>query len=312
MSESPSRDRLIESILEFFTDQDLLGVSDIRCELESVIDTAGRDALVTLQNQLSEDNGWGYYPRNLLAQNIHNRLSNRFLLNDSSLIGSHYLKHIRKAPVILVSNHLSYADANVIEVLLRRFDDTEVANRLTALAGPKVFTSRARRFSSLCFGTIKVPQSAEVSSEEAVMNAREVARAARYSIASAHDRLSAGDALLLFAEGTRSRSGAMQPMLPGVARYLSVPEAWILPVGLIGSEKLYSVNGSSLRPAHVEMRIGSPIHTDRLLVKTDKDHSLMVHAVGLAVAELLPEEYRGVYQDKGDFICSLQALRESQ
>ena len=45
--------------------------------------------------------------------------------------------------------------------------DAALANRLTAVAGPKVFTSRERRFSSLCFGTIKVPQSSEVASGEA-------------------------------------------------------------------------------------------------------------------------------------------------
>jgi hypothetical protein len=54
-----------------------------------------------------------------------------------------------------VSNHLSYADTDVIEVRLHRAGYAAVANRLTALAGPKAFTNRQRRFSSLCFGTIK-------------------------------------------------------------------------------------------------------------------------------------------------------------
>ena len=117
------------------------------------------------------------------------------------------------APLVIVTNHLSYADANVIEVLLERGGGADLANRLTALAGPKIFTSRERRFSSLCFGTIKVPQSTDVASEEAVLNGREVVRAARHSIDVAHRRLQAGDALLLFGEGTRTRTGGMQQML---------------------------------------------------------------------------------------------------
>jgi len=60
---------------------------------------------------------------------------------------------------------------------------------LTVVAGPKVYSSLRRRFSSLCFSTIKTPQSSAVSSEDAVMNAREVARAARQSIDVAHERL---------------------------------------------------------------------------------------------------------------------------
>src|SRR5207247_7290828 len=122
------------------------------------------------------------------------------------------------------------------DVLLERAGAGALAARLTAIAGPKVFTSRERRFSSLCFGTIKVAQSAGVSSGEALLNAREVARAARQAIDAASARLAAGDALLLFGEGTRSRTAAMQPMLAGVARYLSRPGTWVLPAALTGPE----------------------------------------------------------------------------
>lgn len=259
-----------------------------------------------------QDNGWSYYPRDPLAQEIHRRLAGRFLATGSELDGIQHLTGLAGQPLILFSNHLSYADANVIEVLLQRFGAADIADRLTVLAGPKVFTSRERRFSSLCFGTVKVPQSAEVSSEEAVLNAREVARAARTSINAALDRLRGGDALLLFAEGTRSRAGAMQPMLSGVARYLDVPGSWVVPVGLTGSEQLFSIQDSRIRPARVAIRVGRPVSAEALLANTDGDRGVVMHAIGLAIAELLPEPYRGVYGQAEAFADAGRALHESR
>src|SRR5262245_15218692 len=153
---------LVAAILEFFAGHDLLALQDIRAALEREIDDAGPDALVALKACLAVDNGWDYYPRDPLAQRIHHLLADRFLNDGSRIQDAHYLERLGDAPLTIVANHLSYADANAIEVLLQRSGEATLANRLTALAGPKVFSSRERRFSSLCFGTIKVPQSAEV------------------------------------------------------------------------------------------------------------------------------------------------------
>lgn len=176
-----------------------------------------------------------------------------------------------------------------------------LANRLTALAGPKVFTSRERRFSSLCFGTVKVPQSAEVASGAAVLNARDVARAARQSTDVARERLREGDALLLFGEGTRSRTGEMQPMLAAVARYFDVPGTWILPAGLVGPEALFPVENSTLRPARLALQLGHPIRAGALVERAARDRRLVMDAVGLAVAEVLQPAYRGVYRNPDSF-----------
>ena len=200
---------------------------------------------------------------------------------------------------MLISNHLSYADANLIEVLLHRAGFIALAGRLTALAGPKVFTSGQRRFSSLCFGTIKVPQSAEVASAEAAMSARDVARAAREAIGVAHARLDAGDALILFGEGTRSRAARMQPLLPAAARYLDAADTWITPVGLTGSERLFPVDTSTVRPARVTATIGTPIRARALWEAADGNRRAIADALGVAIAALLPLEYRGVYEGPG-------------
>ena len=304
-----SREVLIDAILEFLADQDLLTLQDIRAALTSEIDSAGPDALQPLKSRLVADTGWDYYPRDPLAQRIHHLLADRYLGHASELRGTQHLTPVAGAPVVVVANHLSYADANVIEVLLQRSGGAPLANRLTALAGPKVFTSRARRFSSLCFGTVKVPQSSEVASGEAVLNAREVARAARLSIDVARERLRQGDALLLFGEGTRSRRREMQSMLAGVARYFDVEGTWVLPAGLIGSEAMFPLEGSTLRPARVVLQLGRPILASALVARASGDRRLIMDAIGLAVAEALPPEYRGVYRNAGDFLEAKTVLR---
>ena len=288
------RARLVSGILDFLG-HDLIDSASIRAALLSEIDAAGPPALLDLHQRLTLERGWNYYPPDPLARRVHHALAERFLHPRSALIGADNLATIDTSRVVLVSNHVSYADANVIEVLFHRAGFIALAGRLTALAGPKVFTSRERRFSSLCFGTIKVPQSAEVASGEAAMGARDVARAAREAIAVAHARLDAGDALIVFGEGTRSRTAAMQPLLPAATRYVDAPDIWITPVGLTGSESLFPVDTSTVRPATVTATVGTPLSARALWTAVDGNRRSMADALGLAIAELLPPDYRGVY-----------------
>jgi 1-acyl-sn-glycerol-3-phosphate acyltransferase len=216
---------------------------------------------------------------------------------DSLLHGAEHLAAVGDAPVVIFANHLSYSDANLIEVLLYRAGHVALAERLTVIAGPKVYSSLKRRFSSLCFGTIKTPQSTGLSSEEAVMNPREVARAARRSIDAAHERLTAGDALLVFAEGTRSRTNGMQQMLTGVTRYLEVPGSWVLPVGVTGSEALFPIGDDTVHSVCAVGRVGPPIRANVLSEAAGADRRLLMDVVGLSIARLLPAEYRGAYGD---------------
>ena len=287
------RDDLIAAIVSFIGEQDLLSLDETPQQLRREFDDVSDEALIALKARLIADDGWAYYPPDPVSRRVHHVLAETFLTRDSEVHGVGHVDRVAGEPVVIFANHLSYADANVIDVLLERSGAGALARRLTAIAGPKVFTSRERRFSSLCFGNIKVPQSADVSTGEAVLGPREVARAARTAIDVAHARLASGDALLLFGEGTRSRSGELQPMLSGVARYLEGPDAWMLPIGLAGSEDIFPVDGSRIRPGRVVMRIGEPVRAATLRAQSAGDRREMMDVVGARIATLLPAAYCG-------------------
>jgi 1-acyl-sn-glycerol-3-phosphate acyltransferase len=290
-----SREALISAITTFLSGWDTL--EEIRETLKRELDEAGPRALIRLSRALSTAGAdWSYYPRDPLARRIHQVLADRILLPDSSLQGAEHLAALGGGPVVIVANHLSYADANLVEVMFHRSGADRVCDRLTVIAGPKVYSSLKRRFSSLCFGTIKVPQSSGVSSEDAVMDPREVARAARRSIEIAHERLRLGDVLLVFGEGTRSRTRGMQQMLAGVTRYFEVPGTMVLPVGIVGTEALFPIDDDALHPVRVEVRVGRPIPADEIRERCAGDRQAMMDDIGRSIAALLPPEYRGAYE----------------
>ena len=311
-AEHVMREQLLTAIRDFLTEVPSPVLDDIRGALEREFEAIGPRATTRLAGQLERETQWGYYPPDPLARRIHYVLADRFLPPECRVDGLESLLAIDRRPLAMCSNHLSYADANLVQALLHRAGARDLAERLVAVAGPKVFTSKQRRFSSLCFGTIKVPQSAGVSSDEAVQSARDVAQAARRSIAVARERLRAGDALLLFGEGTRSRTASMQPLLSGSTRYLEGPGTLIVPVGLTGAEVFFPIGGQTIQPTRVDLRIGAPLASDVVFKLADHDRRIVADAVGLAIAEVLPPGYRGVYADADAYPQAREVLEASR
>ena len=287
---------LIEAITSFLGRQAPATLEGIKVSLQREVEATPRPILAQLAHRLAASGtDWGYFPPDPLARRIHHIIAEYMLGEGSTLYGAEHAESVAGEPVIIFANHLSYSDANLLEILLQRAGAHSLANRLTVIAGPKVYSSLTRRFSSLCFGTIKIPQSSTVASGEAVMDPREVARAARRSIEIAHERLAAGDAVLVFAEGARSRTQGLQQMLAAASRYVDGPDAWILPVGIVGTEAMFPIGEEALYPVRVVARVGAPIRASVLREQQGGNRQMMMDRVGEAIAELVPPEYRGVY-----------------
>jgi 1-acyl-sn-glycerol-3-phosphate acyltransferase len=110
--------------------------------------------------------------------------------------------------------------------------------------------------------------------------------------------LEAGNVVVVFPEGTRSASGAMQAAKDGVAMLALRSEALILPVGVIDTDRFWP-KGKLPRPGRrVEMRVGEPFRLADVLPPELDRKAAKVAATELImgrIASLLPPRQRGVY-----------------
>jgi 1-acyl-sn-glycerol-3-phosphate acyltransferase len=309
LSPNSARAALAEQLIAFAGDNPPEAVERLRAELKQVLDAGGRAGIARLFKRLATTGSdWTYYASDPLARKIHSVLGDVVLGAESALEGSEQLERVRGRPAVFLANHLSYADANALQALLDRSGYTDIGDRLTVIVGPKVFSDPMRRFSSLCFGSVKMPQSSDLASEEAVMNPKDVARVALDAFKVVDERRRAGDILMVFVEGTRSRTARMQRALAAVARYIEDESTLLVPIGLSGSEKLLPVGEERVHRAKVVVRIGKPVGAGALLEGAGRKRQLMMDAVGCAIAALLPPEYRGVYGEQAPKLAEARRL----
>ena len=270
--------------------------NDLRPLLDGVLADYSDEQLGVLAERGANTGGdWGYHPPDPIGRRLSREMM-RIVLRDSSGVDDvGELEAARSMSAVLLGNHLSFIDVNVLDYLVSQAGYGDVAERVTALVGPKVFAEPIRRLASLCFGTIKLAQSAARASGEAVMRPREVARLARATIGAANERAACGDHLLIFPEGSRSRSGSLERCLAGVTRYLEERDAVVIPWGHVGSDQLMPLEGDHVRPAEVRMRIGPAIPARRLIEACSGKRQLVMDVVGFLIAALVPESKRGAY-----------------
>ncbi|MEQ1568141.1 MAG: lysophospholipid acyltransferase family protein, partial [Myxococcota bacterium] len=175
----------------------------------------------------------------------------------------HGAEHLRAAvergPALVCCNHLSYVDSTATDAALAGAGHADLADRLIAAAGPKVYQDLFRLIAASCLNTLPVPQSTSFTHTEK-LSARELARKASESLQSAADAMASGYVLLLYPEGSRSRTGHLGSFLRGAHRYLTaLPDLSVVPLGIAGTEALMPVASSKLRPGTVTLRFGAPL-----------------------------------------------------
>lgn len=189
-------------------------------------------------------------------------------------------------PLIVVANHRSNVDPSLVS---------------TCLSRPAGFLAKK----SLFRGPIV---SALLSSYGAFPLNRGAtdARAFRWAL----EQLDAGRAVVLFPEGTRSRSG-MKRANTGVARLALKSGATLLPIGITGTERL----GTWLRVLNptgaIAVNIGTPFSLPSIEGRPGKDVlASLTDMIMERIAVLLPPGYRGVYGIKTRAGASAEATRE--
>lgn len=194
------------------------------------------------------------------------------------------LHHVpASGPVILASNHLSFADSVVIPVVVPR--SVVFLAKSDYFDGPGLRGALSRTwFTSL--GMLPVD--------------RDDSKAAIASLDTALAVLARGEAFGIYPEGTRSRDGRLYRGRTGVAHLALTAGAPVVPVGLTGTDRLQPVGARLPRIVPVSVRFGAPIVPgDRFDgVPTGRARRLLTDEIMTAVQALSGQVEAGIYNDR--------------
>ncbi|MFL0249704.1 lysophospholipid acyltransferase family protein [Clostridium neuense] len=219
-----------------------------------------------------------------IGKKILNSYLNKYA--NISVQGIDELKKVQK-PIIFICNHLSNSDGLVLNKILNVSDDFDV----TFVAGVKLKHDAITQLGTYCVKTTPIkPNTADKEGLSKIIKI-----------------LKSNHNILIFPEGTRSRTGAMIEATKGLALIAKLSKAIIVPIGIHGSEKLLPINKEGnmykedFQHADVEVKIGKAFYLDKKYQDENrKDYEKrVVDEAMYRIAELLPEKYRGVYSKKG-------------
>jgi 1-acyl-sn-glycerol-3-phosphate acyltransferase len=115
--------------------------------------------------------------------------------------------------------------------------------------------------------------------------------------------LNSGRPLLLAPEGGRTHEPGMRRALPGVAYVIDKTQVPVIPVGIIGTTDDFFTRAMQFKKPPLEMRIGEPLNLPFVEGKgATRREALQANADQImhAIADLMPPDYRGVYQSLGE------------
>lgn len=185
----------------------------------------------------------------------------------------------RSGGFVIASNHLSFIDSVVIPVVLPR--------RVAFLAKAEYFEGRGLRglLSRLWFrGLGAVPVRRGTHGE------------AMASLRAALHVIRDGDGFGIYPEGTRSRDGRLYRGRTGVAWLALASGAPVVPMGLVGTDRVQPVGARFPRFAPVQVRIGTAIVPDAYQqVPAGAARRQLTDDVMAAVASLSGQEVASEY-----------------
>jgi 1-acyl-sn-glycerol-3-phosphate acyltransferase len=258
----------------------------LAARLAALVAQASDDDILALRKAFNAaGEGWRLHPANPLARTL-TRAYMAAVVQPWTLEGGAHLGAFCASTTkrrMIVCNHLSYTDTQVTDVVLALAGRAEVADRLVAIAGPKVYTEPWRRMAAIALNTRKTAQSSGVASEQASLTPRELAAIALETIADCQRLMDAGYIVLLYPEGTRARDGRLQPFLRAAVRYLAIAGVEVLPLAQNGGERVFPVDAPLMQRASVSLRFGEPLRPAAFAGKWGA-----LEAAHRALARLLP------------------------
>lgn len=199
-----------------------------------------------------------------------------------SVIGSEKLERL-KLPTIFICNHLSNADGLVLSRVLHRINPTFVA-------GVKLSNDEVTKLGVHVIKTTNIrPDGMDKEGIKKIIQL-----------------IQQGESIVIFPEGTRSRTGSLIKAKKGVLLLAGTTGAPIVPLGIIGTEQLLPINKAgdmgkeTFHYANVSIVIGDQFELQKkqkAQEKAEYEEAAMEYVM-TKIADLLPEDYKGVYKRK--------------
>lgn len=182
---------------------------------------------------------------------------------------------VSKGPLIVVANHPSLVDPPLVGTILKR--------EAFFMAKDGLFRSRLSGWLLKALGAFPVNRS----------------QLNRKALKKALEALNSNKVLVVFPEGGRSSNGRMKEALPGAALLASRYGVPVLPIGVVGTEKVASFT-SLFRRYRIKVVVGEPFYLPPGKDKTDREQLTgLTNMIMRRIAELLPEKYHGHYAERG-------------
>lgn len=185
-------------------------------------------------------------------------------------------------PVILASNHLSFIDSIVIPLAVPR--------RVVFLAKAEYWEGRS---------LASLPRRLFFRTFDAVPVQRDQQGDAQVSLDLARQVLARGDAFGIYPEGTRSRDGRLYRGRTGVGWLALASGAPVVPVGLVGTDRVQPIGATFPRVHRVRVAFAPPVRPeDYAGLPPGRARREITDAVMDAVAVLSGQERAAGYNDR--------------